>query len=139
MPWLQGGCVVTVSDPGAGQQQGRECGSLIPFTWHEQIRCERRRGHAGDHWCEDTGWSNEDEPAPSPTPPARDSGRDEAREAVARLFHETYERLAPDYGYRTREASAVPWEEVPATNRALMIATVGAVLPELVKLLRRPA
>ena len=47
---------------------------------------------------------------------------------VARLFHETYERLAPEFGYRTREASAVPWDEVPETNRALMIATVTEVL-----------
>jgi hypothetical protein len=28
-------------------------------------------------------------------------------EELARLFHETYERLAPSYGYKTREASAV--------------------------------
>jgi hypothetical protein len=33
-------------------------------------------------------------------------------EALARLFHETYERLAPEFGYETRKASAVPWEEV---------------------------
>jgi hypothetical protein len=48
--------------------------------------------------------------------------------AVARLFHETYERLAPDFGYRTREASAKPWDEVPEQNRALMVATVREVL-----------
>ena len=53
-----------------------------------------------------------------------------AREAeqLAQLFHETYERLAPDYGYRTREASAKPWSEVPENNRALMIATCAQVL-----------
>jgi len=50
----------------------------------------------------------------------------EAVEA-ARLFHETYERLAPDFGYRTREASAKPWDEVPERNRALMIATCAEV------------
>lgn len=49
-------------------------------------------------------------------------------EALARLFHETYERLAPDYGYRTREASAVPWDDVPEQNRALMIATADHVI-----------
>jgi len=49
-------------------------------------------------------------------------------EDLARLFHETYERLAPDFGYRTREASAKPWAEVPADNKALMIATCAEVL-----------
>jgi len=49
-------------------------------------------------------------------------------ENLARLFHETYERLAPEFGYRTREASAVPWDEVPETNRALMVATAEHVI-----------
>jgi hypothetical protein len=52
-------------------------------------------------------------------------------ETLARLFHDTYERLAPAYGYRTREASARPWEDVPEQNRALMIATAGQVLNAL--------
>lgn len=46
---------------------------------------------------------------------------------VARLFHEIYERLAPDYGYETRPESAVPWEDVPPANRALMNAVVREV------------
>ena len=37
----------------------------------------------------------------------RYSGPDEA---VAAAFHEAYERLAPEYGYKTREESAVHWE-----------------------------
>lgn len=49
-------------------------------------------------------------------------------EAIARAFHEAYERLAPGHGYETREASAVPWEDVPQENRALMIATVTSLL-----------
>lgn len=52
-------------------------------------------------------------------------------EAVARRFHEAYERLAPDFGYRTREASAKPWDEVPEQNRALMIAVCAELLPHL--------
>lgn len=52
-------------------------------------------------------------------------------ERVARLFHYHYERLAPDFGYRTREKSAKPWDEVPETNRRLMVATVAAVLADL--------
>lgn len=45
-------------------------------------------------------------------------------EYVTRMFHEAYERLAPEHGYETREASARPWEDVPAQNRGLMIAVV---------------
>ena len=52
-------------------------------------------------------------------------------EELAKLFHETYERLAPRYGYKTREASAVPWEEVPPTNKRLMVAVAGEVLKEV--------
>lgn len=48
-------------------------------------------------------------------------------EAIARAFHEAYERLAPQFGYRTREASAVPWDDVPQANRDLMVATVASV------------
>ena len=47
------------------------------------------------------------------------------------MFHEAYERLAPEFGYRTREESAVPWERVPARNRDLMTATVGEVRAHL--------
>lgn len=48
-------------------------------------------------------------------------------QAIAQRFHETYERLAPDFGYRTREASAKPWADVPEGNRALMVATAAEV------------
>lgn len=51
-------------------------------------------------------------------------------EALAQRFHETYERLAPEYGYRTREASAVPWADVPENNRALMVAVCAEILDE---------
>ena len=50
-------------------------------------------------------------------------------ELLARRFHEAYERLAPDFGYKTREASAVPWDDVPEANKALMIATCEAIGP----------
>jgi hypothetical protein len=48
-------------------------------------------------------------------------------EQLARLFHETYERLAPTFGYQTRKESAVPWEQVPAHNKALMVAVADEV------------
>lgn len=54
-------------------------------------------------------------------------------EEWAKDFHETYERLAPLHGYKTREASAKPWREVPEQNRKLMI----AVMEELVEPLLR--
>jgi chromosome segregation ATPase len=49
-------------------------------------------------------------------------------EELARTFHETYERLAPQFHYETREASAVPWHLVPAVNRNLMIAVAAEIL-----------
>jgi hypothetical protein len=49
-------------------------------------------------------------------------------ETIASKFHEAYERLAPEFGYKTREASAVPWEEVPEANKSLMIAVIGELL-----------
>jgi hypothetical protein len=45
-------------------------------------------------------------------------------DTLARQFHEAYERLAPSFGYETRPESAVPWEQVPEWNRALMCAVV---------------
>jgi hypothetical protein len=57
----------------------------------------------------------------------------------ARLFHETYERLAPRFGYTTRAESAVPWDDVPANNRALMEATVAEVFAAHAAELRRVA
>jgi hypothetical protein len=49
-------------------------------------------------------------------------------ERIAREFHAAYERLAPEHSYETREASAKPWDDVPAHNRALMVATVQDLL-----------
>lgn len=52
-------------------------------------------------------------------------------EGLARLFHETYERLAPSFSYETRRASAVPWDDVPEPNRLLMIAVAEHVLASI--------
>ena len=59
----------------------------------------------------------------------------DAREAegLARLFHETYERLAPTFGYETRKESAVAWEDVPGHNRGLMIAVAASILGNYIK------
>lgn len=48
-------------------------------------------------------------------------------EAVARLLHHTYERLAPAHNWETQERSRTPWEELPPENRSLMVATVREV------------
>lgn len=47
---------------------------------------------------------------------------------LAKLFHETYEQLAPEHGYETRKASAVPWEDVPHQDKSLMIHVAAVVL-----------
>lgn len=55
---------------------------------------------------------------------------DGAAEAIARAFHEAYERSAPALGYETREESRVPWDRVPHRNRVLMVSTVRQLLVE---------
>jgi hypothetical protein len=67
--------------------------------------------------------------APPPTSPRRSPMPD--AESVAKLFHEAYERLAPAFGYETREATRVPWEQVPERNKHLMIAATAEVLAML--------
>ncbi len=49
-------------------------------------------------------------------------------ERLAQAFHDAYERLAPAHGYKTREASAVPWRQVPVRNRRLMIAVAQELI-----------
>lgn len=49
-------------------------------------------------------------------------------EFIAKAFHESYERQAPDFNYKTRFVSAVTWEEVPEHNKNLMIAVVEELL-----------
>lgn len=55
----------------------------------------------------------------------------ETAESLAQRFHETYERLAPSFGYATREASAKPWADVPEQNKRLMIAVCAEILAAL--------
>lgn len=47
-------------------------------------------------------------------------------EQLARLFHDTYERLAPQYGYETRDDTKQ--FDPTAPNGKLMIAVCGAIL-----------
>lgn len=52
-------------------------------------------------------------------------------EQLAQHFHEAYEELAPEHGYKTRTASAKPWSDVPQKNKDLMIATCQRLLDTL--------
>ena len=49
-----------------------------------------------------------------------------AAEKLARQFHDTYERLAPDYGYETREDTKL--FDVASPNGKLMIAVCQEIL-----------
>jgi hypothetical protein len=53
------------------------------------------------------------------------------REKLAELFHTTYESLAPQFGYRTRDDTSGPWVNVPDDNRRLMLATCEAIIAYL--------
>jgi hypothetical protein len=52
-------------------------------------------------------------------------------EDLARAFHETYERLAPQFDYQTRPDSAKYWDDVPENNRNLMIMVAAVIRPEI--------
>lgn len=52
-------------------------------------------------------------------------------EALAQMFHEAYERLAPSFGYQTNWQTARPWPDVPEQNRRLMIAVATELLARL--------
>jgi hypothetical protein len=51
-------------------------------------------------------------------------------EQLARLFHEKYEELAPNFGYKTRQETSVPWEQIPegSPNKRLMIAVASEII-----------
>lgn len=59
---------------------------------------------------------------------ARRECRAHGHDCIASAFHEAYERLAPRYGYKTRDASAVPWADVPDANKRLMRAVARDLL-----------
>lgn len=61
-------------------------------------------------------------------PPGWDITRSINACEIAKAFHDTYERLAPTFTYKTRPESAVPWADVPQVNKQLMIATVVALI-----------
>ena len=54
-------------------------------------------------------------------------------ERLAKYFHDTYEKLAPQYSYKTRKESAVDWKDVPKNNKELMIAVAEKVIKEFIE------
>lgn len=53
-------------------------------------------------------------------------------EELAKMFHGTYERLAIEHEYRTREESRTNWENLPEQNKQLMMATCKEIIDMLV-------
>ena len=53
------------------------------------------------------------------------------REKLAKRFHYFYETLAPSCGYETRKESRVEWDELPESNRELMLKTCDAIIAYL--------
>lgn len=54
---------------------------------------------------------------------------DQLAEQIARHFHSTYERLGPSYGWESQESARdKDFDELPESNRRLMVATVKALL-----------
>jgi hypothetical protein len=53
------------------------------------------------------------------------------KEELAKMFHETYERLAPAFGWKTKKGCNVSFEQLPERNKALMVATCQTILAAL--------
>jgi len=71
-----------------------------------------------------------------PTPPASDAMPCSAS-SLARRFHDTYERLAPQFGYETRPDTKVYDPETP--NGRLMAAVCAEVMADFTEQLREIA
>ena len=54
-------------------------------------------------------------------------------EELAKQFHYLYEKLAPEYNYKTRGGTAVKWEDMPENNKQLMIEVCGKLLAQYQK------
>lgn len=102
----------------------KQCGAPCPGMgmW----RCELEPFHQGPHYSQRATtrppttypihWPRVEEPLPS------------LESRIAEAFHESYERLAPEFGWKTQERSAVPWERLNWNQRALMCAVIGELL-----------
>lgn len=90
-------------------------------------RCRQRITHLGNRIqkLNEKAREGTDHPQEAATPSDPHSA-----EALAQAFHENYERLAPSFGYETRNDSAVEWADVPEPNKSLMIAVAAALIEQ---------
>jgi len=51
-------------------------------------------------------------------------------EQLAKLFHGYYEGLSEEYGYTTREKTAMLWEKLPASYKNLMVTVAKEIMKE---------
>ena len=58
-------------------------------------------------------------------------------EEMARAFHESHEKLAPLFGFRSWDSKATPWEEVPAQKKAHIRETLCRLLGPVIQKTRR--
>lgn len=87
----------------------------------------------GTYFCDDVVWGSpcrawQARNGGYSAPDGIETAEPTPAEALAQRFHETYELLAPAFGYATREASAKPWRQVPVRNRRLMIAVAQELI-----------
>jgi hypothetical protein len=57
---------------------------------------------------------------------------------LATFFHDTYEMLAPDFGWTTSAGCVVPFDDLPDENRLLMLEVCERVLQEFGGWVRKP-
>jgi hypothetical protein len=57
---------------------------------------------------------------------------------LACYFHDTYEMLAPDFGWTTSAGCVVPFDDLPDENRLLMLEVCERVLQEFGGWVRKP-
>ena len=54
--------------------------------------------------------------------------RQEEVDSLARMFHDSYERIAKEVGWKTQESCKVEFDDLPEENKQVMLRTVGEVV-----------
>jgi len=54
-------------------------------------------------------------------------------EKLARKFHDEYERLAPEFGWKSQESCRKGFDELPESNRELMVEVARQVIVWIVE------
>lgn len=58
--------------------------------------------------------------------------KDDLVKGIAILMHDTYEEQAKIVGWKTQESCRVPFDDLPESNKKVMLAVAKAVLDSLV-------